>query len=129
MIHFASWPHLSRVGTPNTACDKFQCFGGTDQNLVAGFIRQVLNSSDAEHDVDRFQPFAAHSDAAAEVKRQEKALRQAELTYDVHAADALLSKDFVLTAASDGTLRSKSEFLPMIGDKSDPLKVLEYGDM
>jgi len=68
-------------------------------------------------------------DAATEVKQQEEALRQAELRYDVHAADALLSKDFVLTAASDGTLRSKSEFLPMIGDKSDPLEVLEYGAM
>src|ERR1700722_12720161 len=45
------------------------------------------------------------------------------------AADTLLSKDFILTAASDGTLRSKSEFLPMIGDKSDPLEVLEYGAM
>jgi ketosteroid isomerase-like protein len=65
-------------------------------------------------------------DAATEVKQQEEALRQAELKYDVQAADALLSKDFVLTAASDGTLRSKSEFLPMIGDKSDPLEVLEY---
>ena len=49
--------------------------------------------------------------------------------YDVHAADALLSKDFVLTAASDGTLRSKTEFLPMIGDKSDPLEDLEYEAM
>jgi ketosteroid isomerase-like protein len=68
-------------------------------------------------------------DAATEVKQQEEALRQAELKYDVQAADALLSKDFVLTAASDGTLRSKSEFLPMIGDKSDPLEVLEYGAM
>jgi ketosteroid isomerase-like protein len=69
------------------------------------------------------------ADAATEVKLQEEALRQAELRYDVRAADALLSKDFVLTAASDGTLRSKSEFLPMIGDKSDPLEVLEYGAM
>jgi ketosteroid isomerase-like protein len=40
-----------------------------------------------------------------------------------------LSQDFVLTAASDGTLRDKSEFLLMIGDKSDPLEILEYGDM
>ena len=68
-------------------------------------------------------------DAATEVKQQEEALRKAELRYDVHAADTLLSKDFVLTAASDGTLRSKSEFLPMIGDKSAPLEVLEYGAM
>ena len=69
------------------------------------------------------------ADVATEVRRQEETLRQAELRYDVRAADALLSKDFVLTAASDGTLRSKSEFLPMIGDKSDPLEVLEYGAM
>jgi Domain of unknown function (DUF4440) len=68
-------------------------------------------------------------DAATEVKHQEEALRQAELRYNVHAADALLSKDFILTAASDGTLRTKGEFLPMIGDKSDPLEVLEYGAM
>ena len=69
------------------------------------------------------------ADAATAVKLQEEALRQAELRYDVRAADALLSTDFVLTAASDGSLRSKSEFLPMIGDKSDPLEILEYGAM
>jgi hypothetical protein len=46
-------------------------------------------------------------DAATEVKQQEEALRQAELRYDVHAADALLSKDFVLTAAS---ARSRSRW-------------------
>jgi hypothetical protein len=68
-------------------------------------------------------------DAATVVKAQEEALRQAELRYDVHGADALLSQDFVRTAASDGTLRDKSEFLLMIGDKSDPLEILEYGDM
>jgi hypothetical protein len=66
-------------------------------------------------------------DAATQVKLQEEALRQAELRYDVRAADALLSGDFVLTAASDGTLRSKSEFLPMIGDKSDPWKFWNMG--
>jgi ketosteroid isomerase-like protein len=68
-------------------------------------------------------------DAATEVRQQEEALRQAELKYDIHAADALLSPDFVLTAASDGTLRTKAEFLPMIGDRSDPLEALEYGAM
>jgi ketosteroid isomerase-like protein len=77
------------------------------------------------------QPSPVHSsnsvDAATEVKQQEEALRQAELRYDVHAADALLSKDFVL--AEDGTLLSKSQFLPMIGDKNSPLEVLEYGTM
>jgi ketosteroid isomerase-like protein len=69
------------------------------------------------------------TEKATEVKLREEALRQAELRYDVDAADALLSKDFVLTAASDGSLRNKSEFLPMIGDKSNPLEVLEYGGM
>ncbi len=68
-------------------------------------------------------------DTETVIKAQEEAFRQAELRYDVHGADALLSDDFVLTAASDGTLRSKSEFLPMIGDKNDPLEILEYGDM
>jgi ketosteroid isomerase-like protein len=72
---------------------------------------------------------ADFADTASEVKAQEEALRQAELKYDVRAADALLSQDFVLTAASDGTLRDRSEFLPMIGDKSDPLEILEYGEM
>jgi ketosteroid isomerase-like protein len=69
------------------------------------------------------------ADAATEVKHQEEAFRQAELRYDVRAADALLSKDFVITAAIDGRLHSKSEFLPVIGNKSDPLEVLEYGAM
>jgi hypothetical protein len=76
-------------------------------------------------------PPVRHSDlldAAVLVKGQEEALRQAELRYDVRAADILLSQDFVLTA-SDGSLRDKSEFLPMIGDKRDPLEILEYGDM
>jgi ketosteroid isomerase-like protein len=81
-----------------------------------------------------FRPFSqglspGFVDAATVVKAQEEALRQAELRYDVHAADALLSPDFFLTEASDGTLRDKSEFLPMIGDKNDALEILEYGDM
>jgi hypothetical protein len=66
---------------------------------------------------------------ATEVKGQEEALRQAELEYDIHAADALLFEDFILTAASDGSLRTKPEFVRMIGDKSDPLEILEYGAM
>ena len=93
--------------------------------LIMMFIAVSLNA------FPQSPPFGSSNstEKATEVKLQEEALRQAELRYDVHAADALLSKDFVLTAASDGSLHSKSEFLPMIGDKSDPLEVLEYGGM
>jgi hypothetical protein len=43
--------------------------------------------------------YPGFADAATAVKAQEEALRQAELTYDVHGADALLSPDFVLSCA------------------------------
>jgi ketosteroid isomerase-like protein len=68
-------------------------------------------------------------DDVTAVKAQEEALRQAELQYDSSAANALLAEGFVLTAASDGNLYSKQQFLPLIGDKSDPMEILEYGEM
>ncbi len=68
-------------------------------------------------------------DDVTAVKAQEEALREAELQYDISAADALLAEGFVLTAANDGNLYSKQQFLPLIGDKSNPMEALEYGDM
>jgi ketosteroid isomerase-like protein len=72
---------------------------------------------------------AAQSDAVSGVRAQEEAFRQAELHYDTAVAGTILADDFVLVAASDGKPHSKTEFLPLIGDRSDPLEVLEYGPM
>jgi hypothetical protein len=44
-------------------------------------------------------------------------------------ADAILADDFALVSASDGKLKTKQEFLLLIGDKADPMEALEYSDM
>jgi ketosteroid isomerase-like protein len=67
------------------------------------------------------------SDDVAQVKLCEEAFRQAELLYDVTAAGKLLADDFTLTGMYG--LFTKKQFLSLIGDRSNPLELLEYADM
>ena len=62
------------------------------------------------------------------VQRQMQALRTAELNYDAKSAAKLLADGFLLTS-TDGNLYTKEEFLQLIGDKSNPLELCEYGEM
>ena len=67
------------------------------------------------------------SDDVAKIKSCEEAFRQAELRYDVTAARKLLADDFMLTGMYG--LFTKKQFLSLIGDRSNPLELLEYADM
>jgi ketosteroid isomerase-like protein len=69
------------------------------------------------------------SNAIDDVKAREEAFRQAELHYDTATAGAILADDFVLVSAGDGEPHNKKWFLPLIGDRSAPLEVLEYGPL
>lgn len=74
-------------------------------------------------------PAVAQSDAISSIKAREEAFRQAELQYDTVTAGAILSDDFVLVSASDGKPHNKKWFLPLIGDRSEPMEALDYGDL
>ena len=71
----------------------------------------------------------AQTDAVSEIKAREEVFRQAELRYDTATAGAILSDDFVLVSASDGKPHDKKWFLPLIGDRSEPMEALDYGYM
>jgi Domain of unknown function (DUF4440) len=62
------------------------------------------------------------------VKNQEEALRQAQLKYDAVSAKAILAEEFV-GSWNHGEQVNKEQFLLLIGDKSDPLEALDYGEM
>jgi len=64
----------------------------------------------------------------AAVKAQEEALRRAQLKYDSASAMKILADEFVGTW-NHGEQANKHQFLSLIGDKEDPLEVLEYGEM
>jgi hypothetical protein len=66
-------------------------------------------------------------DDVAKVKSCEEAFRQAELRYDVTTAGKLLANDFTLTGMYG--LFTKKQFLSLIGDRSNPLDLLEYTGM
>ena len=64
----------------------------------------------------------------AAVKQQMQALRAAELRYDAEAAAKLFADGFLLTS-TDGNLYTREEFLKLVGDKSNPLELFEFGEM
>lgn len=64
----------------------------------------------------------------AQVKAQEEALRQAQLKYDLGTAKSILADEFVGTW-DHGEQVDKDHFLALIGDKDDPLELLDYGEM
>jgi ketosteroid isomerase-like protein len=64
----------------------------------------------------------------AEVKAAEEVFRQSQLKYDTTAANAILADEFVGTW-NHGERVDKRQFLSLIGDRTDPLEVLEYGEM
>ena len=70
----------------------------------------------------------SRSPEIAAVRAREEAFRQAELNYDAASARAILADEFVGTG-NHGEQVNKDRFLFLIGDKADPLEVLEYGDM
>ena len=70
----------------------------------------------------------SRSPEIAAVKAREEAFRQAELNYDAASAKAILADEFVGTG-NHGEQVNKDQFLSLVGDKTDPLEVLEYGDM
>ncbi|NYF89673.1 nuclear transport factor 2 family protein [Tunturiibacter empetritectus] len=74
-------------------------------------------------------PAIAQPGVVSEIKGREEEFRQAELHYDMVAAAQILADDFVLISASDGKPHDKNWFLPIIGDSSDPMEALDYGDM
>jgi ketosteroid isomerase-like protein len=74
-------------------------------------------------------PAVSQSDAMSKIKAREEGFRQAELRYDTVTAGAILSDDFVLVSASDGKPHDKKWFLPLIGDRSEPMEALDYGDI
>lgn len=55
-------------------------------------------------------------------------LRSAELAYDTAAAASLLSDKFELSAA-DWNVYDKRAFLNIVGDRSNPLQIFEFGKM
>jgi ketosteroid isomerase-like protein len=63
-----------------------------------------------------------------EVKAAEEALRQSQLKYDTAAAKAILADEFVGTW-NHGERTDERQFLLLIGDRADPLEVLEYTEM
>jgi ketosteroid isomerase-like protein len=67
------------------------------------------------------------SDDIAKVRSCEEALRQAELRYDATTTGKLLADDFILTGMYG--MFTKKQFLSLIGDRSNPLELLEYADM
>jgi ketosteroid isomerase-like protein len=66
-------------------------------------------------------------DDVAKVKSCEEVFRQAELRYDATTAGKLLADDFMLTGMYG--LFTKKQFLSLIGDRSNPLELLDYADM
>jgi hypothetical protein len=71
---------------------------------------------------------ASEAEEIASVKLQEEAFRQAELKYDREAARQILAEEFVIVG-NHGENLSRAEFIDLVGDKADPLEVLEYGDL
>lgn len=68
------------------------------------------------------------SEEIARVESAEEAFRQAELKYDTASANAILADEFVGTG-NHGEHFDKKTFVSLVGDKADPLEVLEYGEM
>jgi hypothetical protein len=68
------------------------------------------------------------SKEVAGVKAAEEALRQSQLKYDTAVAKAILADEFVGTG-NHGERVDKRQFLSLIGDRADPLEVLEYAEM
>lgn len=62
------------------------------------------------------------------VKANEEAFRQAQLKYDPVSARTILADEFIGTW-NHGEQVNKKQFLLLIGDKDDPLEVLDYGEM
>ncbi len=73
-------------------------------------------------------PLQSQSDEIAVVEAREEAFRQAQLKYDTSSAGALLADEFVGTW-NHGERVNKEQFVSLIGDKADPLEVLEYADL
>ena len=57
-----------------------------------------------------------------------QALRTAEFHYDAESAAKLFADGFLLTS-TDGDLYTKDQFLKLVRDKSNPLELIEYGEM
>ena len=70
----------------------------------------------------------SRSPESAAVKAREEAFRQAQLNYDSASAREILADEFVGTG-NHGEQINKNQFLSLVGDRADPLEVLEYGDM
>lgn len=68
----------------------------------------------------------ASSESISEIKAASRALIEAQLRYDAPAVARLLAKDFVYVG-NDGSLATKTEFLPTAEDKKRrPLELLEW---
>jgi len=66
------------------------------------------------------------SEGEREIKSASRALVDAQLRYDAPAVARLLAKDFVYVG-NDGSLATKTEFLPIVEDKKrQSLKLLEW---
>lgn len=65
---------------------------------------------------------------AIEVEAAEEEFRQAQLRYDTAFADKILADEFIGTW-NHGEQVDKKQFLSLIGDRNDPLEVLEYGEI
>jgi Domain of unknown function (DUF4440) len=70
----------------------------------------------------------ARSQEIAGIESAEETFRQAELKYDTASANAILADEFVGTG-NHGERFDKKAFVSLVGDKADPLEVLEYGEM
>jgi len=75
-----------------------------------------------------FVQLHAAANSTAQIREGMARLREAELRYDAIAAANLLANDFDLSAA-DGKMYNKQEFLRIVGDRSNPLEIFDYGDM
>ncbi len=73
-------------------------------------------------------PSAPAPEPGDAVRAQEEAFRRAELNYDQAAAKTILADEFVIVG-NHGEHLSRQQFIDLIGDKADPLEILEYGDM
>ena len=74
------------------------------------------------------QHLPSEDKAASRIRQQMERLRRAELAYDTSAAASLLSDNFELSAA-DGNVYDKHAFLNIVGDRSNPLEIFEFGEV
>ena len=66
------------------------------------------------------------TEGMSEIKATSRALVEAQLRYDAPAVARLLAKDFIYIG-NDGSLATKTEFLPTVEDrKRRPLELLEW---